>query len=75
MGQHKHNPVAIAAKEGKLPPKQKNNMSRREERNLINTLINALVYEKTGVGLTADGGVIIRDKDGFSAKVGGRYGM
>lgn len=22
MGQHKHNPVAIAAKEGKLPPKR-----------------------------------------------------
>lgn len=22
MGQHKHNPIAIAAKEGKLPPKQ-----------------------------------------------------
>ena len=22
MGQHKHNPIAIAAKEGKLPPKR-----------------------------------------------------
>lgn len=24
MGQHKANPVAIAAKEGRLPPKEKN---------------------------------------------------
>lgn len=29
MGQHKHNPAAIAAKEGKLPPKPKK-MSRSE---------------------------------------------
>ena len=30
MGQHKHNPVAIAAKNGELPPKKKP-MSKREQ--------------------------------------------
>ena len=34
MGQHKHNPTAIAAKDGKLPPKPKN-MSRAEMRREI----------------------------------------
>lgn len=29
MGQHKHNPTAIAAKNGKLPPKKKS-LSKRE---------------------------------------------
>lgn len=30
MGQHKHNPTAIAAKNGELPPKPKNKLSKRE---------------------------------------------
>lgn len=34
MGQHKHNPTAIAAKEGKLPPKPKK-MSQSELRGAI----------------------------------------
>jgi len=35
MGQHKTNPVAIAAKEGKLPPKEKNRMSKRQAERLL----------------------------------------
>ena len=73
MGQHKHNPTAIAAKEGKLLPKQKNKKSKREEWAVLNTCINALLYEQTGIGLTIDGGMILRGEDGFSVKVGGRY--
>ena len=73
MGEHKHNPTAIAAKDGKLPPKQKNNMSKREEWAVLYTYINTLLYEQTGIGLTTDGGMMLRDKDGFSVKVGGRY--
>ncbi len=35
MGQHKTNPVAIAAKEGRLPPKEKNRMSKRQAERLL----------------------------------------
>ena len=34
MGQHKHNPTAIAAKEGKLPPKQQKKSKAELEREL-----------------------------------------
>ena len=34
MGEHKYNPTAIAAREGKLPPK-KQKMSKREREHLI----------------------------------------
>jgi hypothetical protein len=34
MGQHKHNPTAIAAKEGKLPPKPKKKGKRELDREL-----------------------------------------
>lgn len=34
MGQHKHNPTAIAAKEGKLPPKPKKKGKREIEREI-----------------------------------------
>lgn len=75
MGQHKHNPTAIAAKEGKLPPKQKSNMSKREERYFLYSMINAAMYEKTGIGLAPDGGIVIRNPYGGSVKIGGKQGM
>lgn len=34
MGQHKHNPTAIAAKNGELPPKPKKKGSRELDREL-----------------------------------------
>ena len=34
MGQHKTNPIAIAAKEGKLPPKPKKLSKRERDRQL-----------------------------------------
>ena len=34
MGQHKHNPTAIAAKEGKIPPKPKRKGKRELDREL-----------------------------------------
>ena len=45
MGQHKHNPTAIAAKNGELPPKPKR-MSKRER----DRLLMKIIYEKTGLG-------------------------
>lgn len=36
MGAHKHNPTAIAAKKGELPPKPKNKtMSEKEFRRIV----------------------------------------
>lgn len=35
MGQHKHNPTAIAAKNGELPPKPEKTGKREAERMLI----------------------------------------
>ena len=42
MGEHKHNPTAIAAKNGELPPKPKK-MSKRE----VDAMIMAMIQEKT----------------------------
>lgn len=44
MGQHKHNPTAIAAKNGELPPK-KPQMSKRQREALMLAKIN----EVTGI--------------------------
>ena len=35
MGQHKHNPTAIAAKAGEIPPKPRATMSKRESERRI----------------------------------------
>ena len=53
MGQHKHNPTAIAAKNGELPPKPKKMGKRQTE-----ALIRAAIQEKTGLPgmITAMGG-------------------
>jgi hypothetical protein len=43
MGQHKHNPTAIKAKNGELPPKPKK-MSKREVDRLIYAKCQEVVY-------------------------------
>ena len=43
MGQHKYNPTAIAAKEGKLPPKPKQ-MSKREVERLMYAKCQEILY-------------------------------
>ena len=43
MGQHKTNPTAIAAKEGKLPPKEKK-LSKREIDRMLYKRCQDLVY-------------------------------
>ena len=45
MGAHKHNPTAIAAKNGELPPKQKPKYSKRE----MEALMAARIREVTGI--------------------------
>ena len=38
MGQHKHNPTAIAARNGELPPKEQPKLSKRQ--------MDALIYKR-----------------------------
>lgn len=42
MGQHKYNPTAIAAKEGKLPPKPRKKSKRQRDAELYNAVENAM---------------------------------
>lgn len=44
MGQHKHNPTAIAAKNGELQPKPPK-MSKRER----DAMLMAMIEERTGI--------------------------
>lgn len=43
MGQHKHNPTAIAAKNGELPPKPKA-MGKREVERLMHAKCQEILY-------------------------------
>ena len=45
MGQHKHNPIAIAAKEGKLPPKPKK-MSKKERDRWLYARCQEAIYRR-----------------------------
>lgn len=48
MGQHKRNPTAIAAKEGKLPPKPPKKSKRQMEREIF-AMADAWMLAKTGI--------------------------
>lgn len=48
MGQHKHNPTAIAAKNGELPPKPQK-MSKRDRE----ALLTSKIREVTGINALA----------------------
>lgn len=53
MGQHKYNPVAIAAKEGKLPPKPKNKeLSKREQELLLQNAVENATRKVVGISLS-----------------------
>lgn len=48
MGQHKHNPTAIAAKNGELPPKPKK-MGKRDRDRLLMREIRREIERRTGI--------------------------
>ena len=48
MGQHKYNPTAIAAKEGKLPPKEKK-LSKCERDILLHNAVENAMRKVVGV--------------------------
>ena len=45
MGQHKHNPTAIAARNGELPPKEQPKLSKRQ----MDALIRKHIEDTTGI--------------------------
>ncbi len=49
MGQHKYNPTAIAAKEGKIPPKKKSRISKRQSEWLIQQRMENELRRITGI--------------------------
>lgn len=57
MGEHKHNPTAIAAKNGELSPKPKK-MSKRELEALMYSRIKSEIVKRTGLapGMLTGGG-------------------
>lgn len=48
MGQHKHNPTAIAAKNKEIPPKEKG-ISRSEYKKALGEMIRRKMRETTGL--------------------------
>ncbi len=48
MGEHKRNPIAIAAKRGELPPK-KPKMSKAQRDRLLYAKCQAIAYQHLGV--------------------------
>jgi hypothetical protein len=55
MGQHKHNPTAIAAKNGELPPKPPK-MTKREKERIIYSVIEEKMFEYFFKHLTGEEG-------------------
>ena len=50
MGQHKHNPTAIAAKKGEIPLKPRPTMTKRESDRLMYQRINDYLTTRLGLG-------------------------
>lgn len=60
MGQHKHNPTAIAAANGMLPPKPKK-LDKRENERFLESMIWAEIYNRTGMMLSLNGENMIQN--------------
>ena len=60
MGQHKHNPTAIAAANGMLPPKPKK-LDKRENERFLESMIWAEIYKRTGMMLSPNGEIMIQN--------------
>ena len=45
MGQHKHNPTTIAAKNGEFPPKEQQKLSKKQ----MDALIRKRIEDTTGI--------------------------
>ena len=45
MGQYKHNPTAIAVRNGELPPKEQQKLSKKQ----MDTLIRKRIEDTTGI--------------------------
>lgn len=72
MGQHKHNPTAIAASNSELPPKPKK-LGKRESERLLMRMICAEMYNRTGIAPSSNGGIVIRNPESGKAEEFGGY--
>lgn len=62
MGQHKHNPIAIAAANGEIGPKSKR-MSKRDSERMLYSMIVAEMYNRTGIAPSPNGGIVVRNPE------------
>ena len=60
MDQHKHNPTAIAAANGMLPPKPKK-LDKRENERFLESMVWAEIYNRTGMMLSLNGEIMIQN--------------
>lgn len=60
MGQHKHNPTAIAAKNGELPPKPKK-MGKRESERLMSAKCQEILYRPLVQAMVRYNGAVLPD--------------
>lgn len=60
MGQHKHNPTAIAAANGMLPHKPKK-LDKRESKRFLESMILAEIYNRTGMMPSPNGEIMIQN--------------
>lgn len=57
MGQHKHNPTAIAAAKGELPPKKRERrLTKRQAERILKAEIWSSFFYCPGCGAKMDGG-------------------
>ena len=60
MGQHKHNPTAIAAANSMLPPKP-NKLDKRKSKRFLESMILAEIYNRTGMMPSPNGEIMIQN--------------
>ena len=72
MGQHKHNPTAIAAANNEIGPKPKRIGKRASER-LFHNMVLAEMYNRTGIAPSPNGGIVMRNPESGKAEEFGGY--
>lgn len=72
IGQHKYNPTAIAAENDELPLKPKK-LGKRESERLLNKIICAEMYNRTGMAPSHNGEIVIRNPESGKPEEFGGY--
>lgn len=72
MGQQKYNPTTIAAANGDLPLKHEE-LGKRESERLLKQIICAEIYNRIGIALSRNGGIVIRNPESGKPEEFGGY--